>query len=384
MSLPPDVRPRLPSHYDVVSRPPDSSGDEELSFLSGRRKITIKGKGLRVVRHRLLPLLDGTRTFDDLVHGSSTGFSPEELDRCLTLLASNNLITLERRRVPAADCLEERLAPQLGFFHEMEVSVEETQRKLLNATVAVVGLGGVGAYAALAIAASQVGSVRCVDDGAVSQADLYLAPVLAGAEVGLSRSMAVKQRLEQLRTDLVVSAAHDDLAADESVQAAIRGCDFVICGLDPGRLGAVYRVNRACLREGIPWTSGSLGGIEAVFGPTVLPGRTACYLCYKMRAIACSTRPGAELAFERTLETRNRDDSSRRENLTFAAGVLGNLAALEAFKAITGVGACSVAGGIAVLDLVRGGWQQHTVLRKPWCPSCYPGAATTAHGEITQ
>jgi bacteriocin biosynthesis cyclodehydratase domain-containing protein len=381
VSLPPDVRPRLPGHLDVVSTPPDSSGEEELSFISGRRRITIRGTGLRVLHHVLLPLIDGTRTVDDLIHGSATGFSAEELERCLTLLAATNLLTLERHDDPSATVRDDRLAPQLGFFHEMEASGEETQRKLRNATVAVVGVGGVGAHAALALAASPGGRIRCADDVPVRQADPYLAPVFAGAEPGRNRAMALKERLEELGTEVVASAAQD-LASEESVRAAVRGTDFVICGLDLDRSGTLYRVNHACLRENVSWTVGSLAGIEAVLGPTVLPGKTACYVCYRMRAIACSASPVAELAMERTRNIRNRDESSCRENLTFAAGALGNLTALEAFKAITGIGACSVPGAIAVLDLLRGSWQKHTILRKPWCPACRPGPAPSAHGDV--
>ena len=299
------------------------------------------------------------------------------------MLASHNLLILERRGDRTREHWDERLMPQLNFFQEFDISPEEAQRSLRDAAVAVLGVGGAGAYAALAIAACQVGRVHCVDDRAISEADLYLAPVLAGAEIGLSRAAAVQQRLKQLQADIAVSASNDDLAADESIRATIRGCDFVICGVDKGRSGTLYKVNSACLSEGIPWTSCSLEGIEAVLGPTVLPGSTACYLCYKMRAIACSERPWTELSFEKMLETRNHDDSVRRENLTFAAGLLGNLAALEAFKVLTGVGACAAAGAIVVVDLIRGGWQKHTVLRKPWCPSCFPGAAMIGNGETT-
>jgi bacteriocin biosynthesis cyclodehydratase domain-containing protein len=383
MFLPPDVRPHLPRHYYVSSKSANSSGEEELTFVSGRRRITIKGKGLQAIRQHFLPLLDGTRTVNDLVSRSYTEFSQEELEQCLTLLASNNLISLEPYGSQVEERWDERLLPQLSFFHEMNAPPSKTQQRLRNATVVVLGLSGAGAYAAIAIAACQVGRVHCVDDGAVREADLYLSPALAGAEIGLARATAVQQRLDQLHAGVAVSTSHDDLTADESVLAAVTGCDFVICSLDRGRSGVLYRVNRACLREGIPWTSCTLQGIEAVLGPTILPDKTPCYLCYKMRAIACSAEPADELDFERMLEFRNHDDSSSSENLTFAAGLLGNLAALEAFKTITGIGACSAAGGIVVVDLIWGGWQKHTILRKPWCPACFPGEAKSPNGEPT-
>jgi bacteriocin biosynthesis cyclodehydratase domain-containing protein len=379
MSVPLEARPRLLSHYYVLRMPTDRPGEEELAFVSGLRRVTIRGRGLETVRRRLLPLLDGTRTVGDLLDRDAAGIPSDQLRRCIAQLASLDLLVLEDDR--AGDGRDEQLGPQLSFFHEVAPSAGAAQGRLRDATVAVVGLGGAGAHAALAMAACQVGEVRCVDDGVVGPGDPYLAPVLAGVEAGHGRAAAIGQRLEQLRTDTVVSTFQEDLTTEENLHAAVKGCDFVVCTVDKGRLGISHRVNRACLREAIPWTSCALEGAEAVLGPTVLPGSTACYLCYRMRAIACSDRPEAELAFESMLEDRNQDDSSRRENLTFAAGILGNLAALEAFKALTGVGTCAVAGGILVIDLVRGGWQRHTVLRKPWCPACFPGSAGSRQQE---
>ncbi len=60
----------------------------------------------------------------------------------------------------------------------------------------------------------------------------------------------------------------------------------------------------------------------------------------------------------------------------FSAGVAGNLLGLEALKELTGIGAPSLVGQIAVLDIMDLSVTKHVVLRKPWCPACY-----AKHGE---
>jgi adenylyltransferase/sulfurtransferase len=137
-------------------------------------------------------------------------------------------------------------------------------------------------------------------------------------------------------------------------------------------------LNRACLQVRVPWTSCSASGLEGVVGPTVVPHETACYLCYKMRAVACAADPEDEFAHQRQLDRRKQDDSGRRENHPFAAGVVADLAGLEAFKLLTGLAEPSAKGGIVVFDFLTLSCRRHVVLRKPWCPTCSPLGAQPA------
>ena len=145
----------------------------------------------------------------------------------------------------------------------------------------------------------------------------------------------------------------------------IDGAQFVVCCPDHGRASLLYRVNRACHKARIPWTSASVSGFEAILGPTVIPGATPCYLCYKMRSIACADNPGEEFELERSPAA-----IKDRENTAFASGAAGHLLGLEAMKFLAGL-APSMLGSIAVLDFLSMTLTRHKVLRKPACPICY-------------
>jgi bacteriocin biosynthesis cyclodehydratase domain-containing protein len=125
-----------------------------------------------------------------------------------------------------------------------------------------------------------------------------------------------------------------------------------------------------CLALGVGFSSAQAAGAEVVLGPTVDPGKTACFLCYKMRAVACSDNPEAEFAFQSFLDRRRQDDSGRRANLGFGVGLAAQLAGLEALKALTGM-PVSARGKLQVLNLLTLAMQTHLVLRKPWCPACF-------------
>jgi hypothetical protein len=62
----------------------------------------------------------------------------------------------------------------------------------------------------------------------------------------------------------------------------------------------------------------------------------------------------------------------RRENLNFAAGLAAHLLGLEVLKQVSGVLPSPTVGRIAVFDLVELSIKKHVVLRKPWCPACFP------------
>jgi bacteriocin biosynthesis cyclodehydratase domain-containing protein len=363
-------RPRLPSHYYIIFEPPDGRGDEVLHFVSERRRVTLKGHHFREFQQYVLPLLDGSHTVKEIEGELSDLFKSEDLEECLELLAGQNLIE-DARDAPVSGEMAASIEPQLNYLHEVSSNPHEAQRKLVNSTVTVFGLGGAGALTALSLAAAQVGTLRCIDDLPVGPADPYLSHAFSSADVGNPRTEAFERRMKVVAPETRISIYDGALASDDQIAEAIRHSDFVVCCADPGQSSLIYKLNRACLQERIRWTSCSASGMEVIVGPTVYPFETACYLCYKMRAVACAENPEDAFAFERFLDRRKRDDSGRRENLVFATGIAANLLGLEVLKQLCGAMPSSTAGRIVTVDLVDLSMKKHLVLRKPWCPACF-------------
>ncbi len=253
----------------------------------------------------------------------------------------------------------------------MSESSSQTQERLSKSTVTVFGLIGPGATLALALASAHVGTVRCVDSEPVSPSDPYLSQVFQPSDLGLKRAEAVRERIKSAASDVRVISHSTPIESEAQIAEIIRGSDFVVCCLDQGQSSLIYKLNRVCLSEGIRWTSCSASGMEVVVGPTVRPYVTACYLCYKMRAVACAENPERDFAFQRMLDKRKADDSGHRENLTFATGLAANMLGLEAFKELSGCMQPSTVGKVLVIDLMEMSMKKHVLLRKPWCPACF-------------
>ena len=359
---------RLPSCFYVLADPPDETGNETLHVISERRRIKLKGHAFREFHRSVVPLLDGTHTVAEIEAELADVFEAADLEAALELLVQHGILEDVMQQSEPKSAV--RLEPQLNFFREVAPDGIAAQRRLEQATIAVLGLGGPGAVAARALAGAGVGRVICIDHLPVAETDVYLSSSYSSGDIGKSRASVLACHISAGDGPGRVETNEDVLETDADVEQAVAGADFAICAADAAQATLFYRLNRVSLQTGLKWIACRSSALEVVVGPTVHPGETACYMCYRMRSVACADEPGEELAFQRFLDRRKCDDAGRRENLCFAAGITGNLLALEVFKALTGVGSLATRGRIVVFNPLEMLMEKHVVLRKPWCPAC--------------
>jgi adenylyltransferase/sulfurtransferase len=365
------LKPLLLRHYRVHFEPAAGDEEEALVFTSEGKRLVIRGRSLELFLERVVPLLDGRSSVEEIEAQTADVFDPRQLEQSLELLTANRVVEDAEASglIGEADA---RLAPQLAYLREVSADPAGVMAALARAQVTILGLGAVGATAAAALAAANVGRIRCVDSSAVSAADPFLAQLFGQADVGRPRAEVARERIRSVSPETAVETVSDDLDADDAVVAAVEGSDFVLGCLDPGLSSVTYKLNRACLARLTPWSSATVTAFEGVVGPTVIPYETACYLCYQMRAVAARDDPEQALGELRALDRSRVDASAHRENLAFGAGIVGNLLALEAFKVILGMRS-ALAGRILTVDFMGPRMKQHVVLRKPWCPDCFGG-----------
>jgi ribosomal protein S12 methylthiotransferase accessory factor len=162
--------------------------------------------------------------------------------------------------------------------------------------------------------------------------------------------------------------------SDEDMSAVLGGSTFAVAA-DPSSAALPYRLNRVAMRTGLRWTAGHGSTLEAVLGPTIYPGESSCYVCYKMRTVACSDDPATEFTALQSGERSYGDDRANRENTAAAASLLGQLLALEAVKVVTGLRP-SAKSAIVTFDTLTLTSRRHAVLRVPSCPICSCRAAS--------
>ncbi len=151
------------------------------------------------------------------------------------------------------------------------------QRRLRNARVCIVGLGGLGSPAAIQLAAIGVGHLRLVDYDVVELSNLQRQHLYTVSSVGYPKVEVAVKRLRELNPYIEIEPLPLALNVDNA-EDIIRHMDLVVDGLD--RMSPRYALNRACVTLGIPYV---FGAAIMTFGnvSTIIPGETACLECFQ-------------------------------------------------------------------------------------------------------
>jgi molybdopterin-synthase adenylyltransferase len=219
------------------------------------------------------------------------------------------------------------------------------QQALKRARVLIVGAGGVGAPAALYMAAAGVGTLGLIDDDVVGLSNLQRQIAFSTPEVGRPKVEAAAERLGGLNPHVTIQTFAERLTPDNAADR-IGGFDIVLDGTDDFETRLI--VNAACVAADKPLVSGALGRWSGQVG--VFAGRP-CYQC-----LVPEVPPDAETC-------------ARVGVVGALAGVVGSMAALETIKLITGAGE-ALAGRLMLYDGLAATARTVRVTADPQCPVC--------------
>ena len=149
------------------------------------------------------------------------------------------------------------------------------QESLKNATVCLVGVGGLGNLIAKSLVAMGVGKIRIVDRDVIERSNLPRQTLYNDKDIGSVKVEAAERHLLELNPSCDIEPMAVSIIP-ETAQEAIEGCDVVIDALD--NVDARHALNRACIMLDIPLVTGAaVGTIGQVM--TVKPRHSPCYYC---------------------------------------------------------------------------------------------------------
>jgi molybdopterin/thiamine biosynthesis adenylyltransferase len=219
------------------------------------------------------------------------------------------------------------------------------QQALKAAKVLIVGVGGLGAPAALYLAAAGVGRIGLVDPDTVALSNLQRQILYADVDVGRAKVEAAAERLTGLNANVAIEPIGARLTADNAAEI-VRPFDLVLDGTDD--FATRFAVNAACLTEKKPLVSGAIGRWTGQVG--VFSGQP-CYHC-----LVPEIPPEAETCATVGV-------------IGALAGVIGAMMALEAIKLIAQAGE-SLAGRLLIYDALSAETRTVRVGADPACPDC--------------
>lgn len=224
------------------------------------------------------------------------------------------------------------------------------QRKLSEATVAVIGAGGLGSPALLYLAAAGVGRLIIVDDDHVSLSNLQRQVLHTTDRVGQPKTDSAATALRALNPHVVVEGRPERLTADNAARL-LEGAQLVLDGSDS--FATRTAVNAACVALGLPLISGAIAQWEGQISLFHPAGGLPCYACLFPDPPAPGQAPScAEAGVMGALP-----------------GVVGAMMAAEALKHITGAGH-TLSGEMLIYDALWTETRKVRISRNPSCKVC--------------
>ncbi|CQD42555.1 HesA/MoeB/ThiF family protein [Yersinia mollaretii] len=224
----------------------------------------------------------------------------------------------------------------------------EGQQKLKQASVLIVGLGGLGSPAALYLAAAGVGKLWLADDDTLEISNLQRQVLYRTADMGQNKAKLAQRHLQSLNPQ-IEAITLDQRLAGSPLTEAVAAVDLVLDCCD--NMETRHQVNAACVHAGKPLISGSAVGFSGQLLIIEPPYVHGCYAClYPSK------------------ETQQRNCRTAGV-LGPVVGVIGTLQALEAIKMLAGLPS-ALSGKLRLFDGKQQSWSTLQLSKASHCPVC--------------
>jgi bacteriocin biosynthesis cyclodehydratase domain-containing protein len=349
--------PRLKTTTEVFSSP---AGDICLLRPSADADLMLEGASER--DRELVAALDGRTPRAAL----EADFGVEPVGELLDLLGAEGL--LEDAGEYDALSAEERgrYDRQLRYFADVApdgVSAPGCQLRLRDARVVVLGVGGLGSWAALSLACCGVGELTLVDGEEIELSNLNRQVLFGAGDIGRPKARVAAAAIERFNPGVRVVAVERTLGTPEEIAAAVSGSSFVIDAADRPAHDIERWVNAACFEHGVPYITMSHFPPFARVGPLYVPGETGCFNCQER-----AYRQSYEL-YDHIVEQR-RGAPSPVATLGPVCAFIGGQVALDAVHHLTGLCEPASRGRLRVFDTRTLEVSDEAVPRDAGCEVC--------------
>ena len=253
------------------------------------------------------------------------------------------------------DFTEEKLERYSRNILLKDVGVEG-QIKIMEGRILIIGAGGLGAPAALYLAAAGVGTIGLVDSDKVELSNLQRQVIHFTQDIDKPKVLSAAEKMQAFNPHIDVKTIFEYVRTD-NIREIMDGYDFVIDGTD--NFATKFLINDACVMTNTPF---SHGGILRFDGQTmtVVPGQSACYRC------VFAAPPPKDLI----------PTWSQAGILGAVAGILGSIQAAEALKYVVGIGGI-LTNRLLTLNAMNMEFRNVAIKKRDDCEVC--GETPTIH-----
>ncbi|MDD1765840.1 MAG: HesA/MoeB/ThiF family protein [Methanomassiliicoccales archaeon] len=223
---------------------------------------------------------------------------------------------------------------------------EDGQRKLRDATVGIMGIGGLGSPATIYLTAAGVGRIILADFQApdISNLNRQVLHWEKDVKEGRSKVESAAWKAREFNSDVEIVPKKIKVTED-NIEDVFAETNVILDCLDD--FSPRYLLNDFCVRSGVPFVHAAVEGFNGQI-TTIVPGKTPCLKC--LFPIQPPKKPIFPI-------------------IGVTAGLFGILEATEAIKLITGL-AEPLLSKLMVGDLLYGHWDTIEICRVETCMVC--------------
>jgi molybdopterin/thiamine biosynthesis adenylyltransferase len=226
------------------------------------------------------------------------------------------------------------------------------QAALKEASVLVIGAGGLGAPLLQYLAAAGIGTLGVIDHDRVDLSNLQRQVIHRTADIGTSKVESARRALADINPDVEV-IAHDERLVADNAQRIVAGYDIVADGSD--NFATRYLLNDVCYRLKKILVSAAILRFD---------GQISTYKAWQGAGHPC-----LRCIFPAAPSEDAVPSCAQAGVLGALAGTLGALQATEVVKEILGIGR-SLSGRLVMYDALAGSFDEMAIAKRADCPTC--------------
>ena len=225
----------------------------------------------------------------------------------------------------------------------------EGQQKIIDSTMLIIGMGGLGSPTALYLAAAGVGHLIIADFDQVELSNLQRQIIHRTADIGEDKVDSAKAKLLELNSNITVTVANEIMHSD-NLASLIKDVDIVLDGTD--NFESRFEINKACVECHKPLISAAVIRFEGQI--SVFKGYEVDQPCYQ--CLYSEAGNGRESCVENGV-------------LAPVAGLVGTIQALQAIKVLLGIGD-QLCGELLLIDGLDLSFRKVKIVKDSKCPIC--------------
>ena len=231
----------------------------------------------------------------------------KELDNTFSLLGGAQAwIEFQSENEDLSQWSRQTILPEIGM---------DGQKKLMNATIAVVGVGGLGCPVAQSLVTAGIGKLVLIDGDDVELSNLHRQPLHGADDIGKKKVNSAKESLNKINSETTIKIV-DDYLDEQNGLDLLKNCDVIIDATD--NIETRQLIDRFSKETNVPMVYGGLyrwEGQVAVLNVDGSPG---------YRELFPDPPSGGDTCADAGV-------------LGMLPGIIGNIQALEAVKLIVGI-----------------------------------------------